>query len=120
MKALAILTILILFLSAFSTSIWNVHAAGYGLSPDLSARMKAGAQAKIQGNSTEDFISQYSDQRMPSYSERARMSSLSPQVLIEILAAVIIASLAAYAAYLHRSERSPEQTLKEPAKLTDR
>jgi len=114
------LTILVLFLSAFSPLIWNVRAAGYGLSPDLSERMKAGAQSKAQGNSTEDFISQYSDQRMPSYGERASMLFLPPQVLIEILVAIIIASLAAFAAYLYRSERSPEQALKEPGKPVDR
>lgn len=116
MKTWAILAVLVLSLSAFSALAGDVSAGPPGLWKNTPPWWTERLKAQAQGNSTEDFITQYPDPRSPSYIERASMFSLPPQVLIEILAATFIVSLVAFAAYLYKSERSPEQALKESTK----
>ncbi len=110
MKKLAVLAIMILSLPFLFATIHNVNASGFGLyknaPPSSIERLKAlnRARALGQGNLTDDFISQYSNSRMPSYTVQASMVS-SPPVLVEILTAAAMTCIAVAALYLTFKDR---------------
>lgn len=110
LKTLVILGIMIFSLSALSIVVRDVNASSYGIyknvPPSAIERLKAlnHARALAQGNLTDDFVTQYTNARMPSYSVQASMSS-SPPVLVEILTGVVMASIAVVALYLTFKDR---------------
>jgi hypothetical protein len=117
LKLLAVLGLLVLALSALAVPIGRVGAAGTGLYKNVPPWWTERLKAMNQGNSTDDFVGQYSNPSMPSYSEQARLSNPSSSILIQILAAVLIVLFAAFAVYLYGTDKSPEQALEESAKL---
>jgi hypothetical protein len=117
LKLLAILGLLVLALSALAMPIGRVSAAGTGLYKNVPPWWTERLKAINQGNSTDDFVGQYPNPNMPSYSEQDRLSNQPPQLLIEIIAAAIIVVLAVFTGYLYKTEKSPEKVMKESTKL---
>ncbi len=116
LRLLAILGAMLLVLSAFSILTCTVQAAGTGLYKNTPPSWTERLKAMKRDNSTDEFVSAYEDPRMPSFSEQRRMTQMEPQILVQIIVVVAAVILGGFAIYLHRTDKDPEQVLKESEK----
>lgn len=107
---------MLLVLSVFSILTCTVLAGGIGLYKNTPPSWTERLKAMKSGNSTDEFVSAYENPYMPSFSEQLRMTLMEPQMLVQIIMVVAVVALGGFAIYLHRTDKSPEQMLKESEK----